>query len=127
MVNAEDLAKLYDSISAKQAEKGVKGEKAGSIRDNVRNIVAAMKKRGITELSQATLRNTVKELMSTVDAAGNIEEVKLDQSYFSTIITNMYEVKKDPATGAVIVLTAVEKAPKVRKPKAKKAADKPAA
>lgn len=120
MAKPEDLAKLYDSIQAKQTEKGVKGEKANSIRDVIRSVVQAKKQKGVTELSQATLRNVVKEIMSTTDAAGNKLEPKLDQSYFSTIINGMYEVKKDPATGAVVVLTGSEKPPKVRTPRAKK-------
>jgi hypothetical protein len=117
MPSAEDLAKLYDSIQAKQSEKGVKGEKAGSIRDIVRSIVSAKKAQGITKLSQATLRQVVKDVMTNQDGV----EPKLDQSYFSTIITGMYETEKDPVTKAVIVLTGSEKAPKVRKPKTKKA------
>ena len=112
MATPEELAKLYDSISAKQAEKGVKGEKSNAVRDHVRNIVAALKSRGQTTASQATLRNAVKELMG--------EDTKMDQSYFSTIITAMYETGKDKATGAVIVQIGQEKAPKVRTPRVKK-------
>ena len=117
MPSAEDLAKLYDAIQAKQSEKGVKGEKAGSIREIVRSVVAAKKAQGINKLSQATLRQVVRDVMTAQD--GGVEP-KLDQSYFSTIITGMYETEKDPATKAVIVLTGSEKAPKVRKPKVKK-------
>jgi len=120
MASAEDLIKLYNSIQAKQVEKGVKGEKANAIRDTVRSIVAAFKATGVVELSQATLRNSVKEILAESDP-----EVKLDQGHFSTIISAMYETKKDTATGAVIVLTAAEKPPKVRvkKAKAKSAAE----
>lgn len=119
MPSAEDLSKLYDAIQAKQSEKGVKGEKAGNIRDIVRSIVASKKSHGITKLSQATLRQVVKDIMTTQEGA----EPKLDQSYFSTIITGMYETEKDPLTKAVIVLTSAEKAPKVRKPKTSKKAE----
>jgi len=118
MPSAEDLSKLYDAIQAKQSEKGVKGEKAGSIREIVRSVVAAKKAHGINKLSQATLRQVVKDIMTAQDG----QEPKLDQSYFSTIITGMYETEKDPATKAVIVRTGAEKAPKVRKPKTKKEA-----
>lgn len=119
MPSAEDLAKLYDQIEAKQSEKGVKGEKASAIRDILRTVVEAKKAQGITKLSQATLRGVVKETM----AAQNPDtEVKLDQSYFSTVVTGLYNTEKDPVTKAVLVLTDTEKAPKVRKAKKAKAA-----
>lgn len=109
MSKATELADLYDSIAAEQAAKGVKGEKAGVIREHVRNIVAAKAKQGMTELSQATLRQSVKKLMG--------EDTKLDQSYFSSLINGMYDTRKDPGTGAVVVITDHEKAPKPRKQK----------
>jgi hypothetical protein len=109
MSKATELADLYDSIAAEQASKGVKGEKAGMIREHLRNIVAAKAKQGQTELSQATLRQAVKKLMG--------EDAKLDQSYFSTLVNGMYETRKDTATGAVVVLTDHEKPPKAKKAK----------
>jgi len=108
MSKATELADLYDSIAAEQAARGVKGEKAGIIREHVRNIVAAKAKQGMTELSQATLRQAVKKLIG--------EDSKLDQSYFSSLINGMYETRKDK-TGAVVVLTDHEKPPKQRKQK----------
>lgn len=109
MSKASELVDLYDTIAAEQASKGVKGEKAGVIRDHVRAIVAAKGKQGVHELSQATLRQAVKKLMG--------DDSKLDQSYFSTIINGMYEIRKDTTTGAVVVLTDQEKAPKAKKAK----------
>jgi hypothetical protein len=118
MPSPSELASLYDSVAAKQAERGVKGEKAGSIRDLIRAIVAAKKSQGITKLSQATLRVAVKGLLPIPEGK---DEAKLDQSYFSTIIQNMYETEKDKATGAVLVNTSAEKPPKVKKERKKKA------
>jgi hypothetical protein len=131
MVNipsAEELVKLYETVESKQVERGVKGEKSGIIKQHLRAMVDALKVKGVTELSQATLRNAIKEIMTVRNAAGEVvTEPKMDPSYFSTIVSGIYETKHDPKTGAILVLTSSEKSPKVRKAKKAKAAVAPVA
>jgi len=125
-----DIVALFNEIEASDEARGPKGEKAETIRSDIRRIIQAVKPPS-GEISLATLRKACyKMLVQRAKNAGATDEeikdkesphyVHLDQSYFAGIVGKTWKTRKDNVTKALIVLVNEELPPKIREPRKKK-------
>jgi len=126
----KDIVTLFNEIEQADEARGPKGEKAETVRSDIRRIIQAVKPAS-GEISLATLRKACYKLLvqRAKDAGATEEEIKdkesghyvqLDQSYFAGIVSKTWKTRKDPVTKALIVLVNEELPPKIREPRKKK-------